>query len=185
MRRISAASTAGVNSRMTVEATRYGIWWMRIAWACLGRVRRLGQLTQGESAAVRRRVLVEQNLLRSRRRRDVQQRIQPLHGLAGHEHRAVEPTGVRLALAQVARHFRAQRPRGVAKQAEGLQRRLGGRCHGRGRAVGLLTVLAARLDQALATVDEVDNAAPPDTVATAAAWPDPRRDGRRRCSTAT
>ena len=107
-----------------MAATRYGIAVLDDRPRLLGRRRRLGQLLEREQPAVGRRVLVEQDLLRPLARLDVQQRVQPLDRLAGDQHGAVEPVGVGLALAQVARDLRLQRPRRVAEQAELLDDRL-------------------------------------------------------------
>ena len=77
-----------------------------------------GQLAQGIQPAIGRRIVVEQDLLSSIIRRDMQQRVQPLHRLTSCQHTSVEPLRVRFALTQVTSDFRLHRPRDVAKQAE-------------------------------------------------------------------
>ena len=120
IRSISASSTVGVICLTTVAATRYGMALSTIARACSAGVVGLGQHAQGKQPAVARRVLVEENPLRPLARLHVVQGVQPLDRLAGDQHAAVEPLGVRLPLAQVADDLRPQRPRRVAEQAERL-----------------------------------------------------------------
>ncbi len=76
------------------------------------------QFLERGQAAVGRRILIEQDLLRPLTWLDVQQSVEPLDRLAGHQYAAVEPIGVSLALAQVARDFRLRAPRRIAEQAE-------------------------------------------------------------------
>ena len=80
------------------------------------RVFRSSKLPQRRQTAVGRRIVVEQNLLRSITRLDVQQRVQSLHRLTGNEDGAVEPVTVCFPLTQVASNFSLQRPRDVAEQ---------------------------------------------------------------------
>ena len=96
----------------------------------------LDQFLEGKEPAVGRRILVEQDLLRPFAGSHVQKRVHPLDGLACHQHGAVEPLGIRLALAQVADDLRAERARRVAEQTELFDDR-------RGRAAAVFACLLA------------------------------------------